>query len=173
METRLILTLICIGIVIAVFSLMWLGWRNRQRRQENLPTLAVVPAGYDQRASTIGVPGTYVATTVMGDWLDRVAVHSLGVKAKATVLVYEDALIISREGAHDLFIPVTDIIAVRTEAGMSGKFVEKDGLVMVSWQHGQAKLDTGFRTQFAEHKPMLLQEICTIAPHAAQELPSL
>jgi hypothetical protein len=52
---------------------------------------------------------------------------------------------------------------------MAGKFVEKDGLLVVSWMLGSRELDTGFRTRRAGDKaPLLtaLQELISAAPQA-------
>lgn len=172
MESRLIPTLICVAIVVLIFSLMRLGWNNRKKRQNTIAPLAQVPLAYDDVEARMSVAGTYVSTTTAEDWLDRVAVQTLGVKSKAQVLIYHDALIIAREGAQDLYIPATDVQAVRTEAGMSGKFVEKDGLVLITWNHQGTLLDTGIRTQLAAQKKDLIAAVTAIAPHSAAPITS-
>ncbi|ORC22267.1 hypothetical protein A7979_00465 [Rothia nasimurium] len=148
------------------------GWRGRQTRQAGVGELAPVPNQYEDAESALAVPGVYIATTAMGDWLDRIATHTLGVKATGTFFIFDDAAIIARDGAEDVFIPATDILAVRTEAGMSGKFVEKDGLVVVTWSLAGTPVDTGFRTQFAADKASLTQALHHIAPAAADQLPA-
>jgi hypothetical protein len=42
---------------------------------------------------------------------------------------------------------------------MAGKFVEKDGLLILSWTLGTHALDTGFRTRRAADKPAVLQQL--------------
>ena len=54
-----------------------------------------------------------------------------------------------RSGADNLFIPAADLTDVRRESGMNGKFVEKDGLLVVSWLLGGQEVSTGFRTRAA------------------------
>ena len=52
---------------------------------------------------------------------------------------------------------------------MAGKFVEKDGLLVLSWMLGSHELDTGFRTRRAEDKTVLLnalQDLISAAPQA-------
>jgi hypothetical protein len=52
---------------------------------------------------------------------------------------------------------------------MAGKFVEKDGLLVLSWMLGTRELDSGFRTRRAEDKPTLfkaLQDLISAAPQA-------
>jgi hypothetical protein len=52
---------------------------------------------------------------------------------------------------------------------MAGKFVEMDGLLVLSWMLGAKELDTGFRTRWAEDKALLLstlQDLISAAPQA-------
>ncbi len=42
---------------------------------------------------------------------------------------------------------------------MAGKFVEKDGLLVLSWMLGTRELDTGFRTRNAADKTLLLNAL--------------
>jgi hypothetical protein len=79
---------------------MYRGWRNRQSRQADLAPLPAVPEGKSR-----GVEGVYVATTTAGDWMDRIAVHELGVRSTADLAVSEAGLIFHRQGAADVFIP--------------------------------------------------------------------
>lgn len=162
MESKLIPTLICVALVVLFLGLMYWGWKSRQQRQNTVGKLAEVPARFDDETPVLSVEGTYVSTTMMGDWLDRVAVETLGYKSLARLLVYRDGLIFNREGAKDVWIPREDLIGVRTEAGMSGKFVEKNGLLVVSWELNGTALDTGFRTQIAEEKQAAQEAITAL-----------
>lgn len=140
--------------ILLLVGLMALGWRNRLRRQGPLAE----PAG---RPAKPGVPvyaaeGQYVVTTSAGDWLDRITVHGLGVKAVATAAVYDHGLLFDRTAGPDTYIPAAALRRVRLERGMAGKFVEKDGLVVVTWELDGALLDTGFRTRYAADKAPLL-----------------
>ena len=52
---------------------------------------------------------------------------------------------------------------------MAGKFVEKDGLLVLSWMLGSHELDTGFRTRRANDRHLLfnaLQNLISAAPQA-------
>lgn len=171
MQEKLIPTLILALLCALIFWAMRAGWKSRQKRQAGVGELPLVPARYDDKESVLAVPGVYIATTMMGDWLDRIATHTLGVKATGTFFVFDDALVLARDGAQDLWIPASDIIAIRTESGMNGKFVEKDGLVVVSWPLNGTPVDTGFRTQYAADKKSLLSALRAIAPQAATALP--
>jgi len=137
---------------------MYRGWRNRQSRQA---ALAPLPSAPDN--DTRGVEGVYVATTSAGDWMDRIAVHELGVRSIADLAVSADGLIFHRQGAADVFIPVDHLTGVRTDRGIAGKVTaEKSGLVVVTWTHDGRELDTGFRPRRKADTAALTASISTL-----------
>jgi hypothetical protein len=137
---------------------MYRGWRNRQQRQVDLAPLPAVPEG-----KVSGVEGVYVATTTAGDWMDRIAVHELGVRSTADLAVSEAGLIFHRQGAADVFIPVDHLTGVRTDRGIAGKVTaEASGLVVVTWTHDGHELDTGFRPRRKADTAQLTESISTL-----------
>lgn len=158
--------------ILIVIALMRKGWINRQKEQSHLGTLPEVPASYDNREPLKAIPGIYVSTNVLGDWLDRITVESLGVKSASQLFIFDDGIIFERDGAKDIYIPATEIYSVRTESGASGKFVEKDGLLVISWVFGEQKVDTAFRTQFSEDKTITQDLLLRISPQALTSLSS-
>jgi hypothetical protein len=163
-ELSLILTLV---LVVAALAMIGIGWRNRLRRQADVEPLPPVPA--ELGAPLAGAEGQYVASTTAGDWLDRIAVHQLGLRTNAGLSVYPEGALFHRSGAVPVFIPAAKFTGVRQESGMTGKFVEKDGLLVLSWMLGSRELDTGFRTRRAEDKAVLLdalQNLISAAPQA-------
>lgn len=159
MGDRLVPTLICVLFIVVACALMWWGWQARQGRQKGLGHLQEVPSAYENLAPLVAVSGTYVGTTVHGDWLDRVSVDSLGFKSACTLFIFEDALIFSRTGAQNVFIPREDIVAVGTTSGMNGKFVEKDGLLQLSWKLNGAEVDSAMRTQYTHDQQIVLDSL--------------
>lgn len=153
---------LAVVVVLVLFALLWLGWRGRLRRQGGYAQLPEVPA--DLSAPRLEVSGQYVVSTSAGDWLDRIAVHSLGVKSNADLSVYSEGVLIRRTGAADVFIPAASVTGVRLESGMAGKFVEKEGLVVISWLLGEAAVDTAFRTREAGQKTPLAELVRTLVP---------
>ncbi|TLM87566.1 hypothetical protein [Pseudarthrobacter sp. NamE5] len=156
-----------LAIVAVVFVLLAIGWRNRLRRQSDVEQLPPVPEAPGQ--PTAVAEGQYVATTTAGDWLDRIAVHSLGIRTNATLAVYPHGVLFDRSGAPALYIPATSLTDVRQDSGMAGKFVEKDGLLVLAWLLGAHALDTGFRTRRAADKDVLfeaLRQLISSAPAA-------
>ncbi|MNI89452.1 hypothetical protein D3C73_1468500 [compost metagenome] len=68
-----------------------------------------------------------------------------------------------------MFIPRSALVDSREANGMAGKFVEKDGLLVINWKLGSRELDTGFRSRHAADKQLLLealQELISAAPQA-------
>ncbi|WP_307958338.1 hypothetical protein [Sinomonas sp. ASV486] len=139
-----------LAFALVLLALMWLGWRRRIRRQSGIGTPQPTPA--DAGAERFRCAGQYVVTTTAGDWLDRVAAHGLGVRTGADAVVTDAGVVFERSGARDVFIPRDDLEGVRLESGMAGKFVEKDGLVVLAWRLGGTAVDTGFRPRYAEEK---------------------
>jgi hypothetical protein len=167
MDKFLVLGVGTLVLVVGAFVLLALGWRNRLRRQSDVEALPGVPAGLG--APLAAADGQYVASTTAGDWLDRIAAHNLGLRTNAALSVHPEGALFDRAGAAPVFIPAGRLTGVRLESGMAGKFVEKDGLLVLSWTLGARELDTGFRTRHAGDKTLLLnslQDLISAAPQA-------
>lgn len=163
-DLSLLFTLVLTGVALVLIAV---GWRNRLRRQSDVEPLPEVPA--ELGAPLAAADGQYVASTTAGDWLDRIAVHNLGIRTNATLSVHPEGVLFERAGAGPVFIPAPRLTGVRQESGMAGKFVEKDGLLVLSWMLGSHELDTGYRTRRAEDKNVLLttlQDLISAAPQA-------
>lgn len=137
--------------------LMRRGWGRRGAAQADLPPLPQPPA--DAGAELASAEGTYVSTTSEGDWLDRIVVHSLGVRSAAVLTVAAAGVLVERQGAPDIFIPAAAVRGVRLQRGMAGKFVEEGGLVVLTWQHGDRRLDSAFRNRYAADREALVSAL--------------
>lgn len=167
MDTKIASLLLVVVLAGVAAGLIALGWRGRLKRQAGLGQLPDVP----ETLSPAGVvaEGQYVTTTTAGDWLDRIAVHGLGFRGNAEMSVHPEGVLFDRKGAAPLFVPAKSVTDCGTANGMAGKFVEKDGLVVLSWILGERGLDTGFRPrQAADKQPLLeaLKELISAAPQA-------
>ncbi|MCT1455825.1 PH-like domain-containing protein [Kocuria rhizophila] len=149
MSDKLVPTLLTLVIVVVLFALIWWGWRGRVRRQSDVAEVTPAPRDLMSRATT-RVDGMYVVTTYTDQPLERIARHGLGVRTNAEAVVAADGVFINRQGAPDVFIPRRDLRAVSTTSGMVGKFVERDGLVVFTWDLGDTRVDTGFRARTGE-----------------------
>jgi hypothetical protein len=125
---------------------MWRGWRRRGARHE-LPPLVEVPA--DLPAADLQSDARYFGSTVSGDWLDRVVARGLGTRSTCRLSLSGEALDVVRpSGAFR--IPATALRAARHDQGIAGKVVPPHGLLVVTWQHGDYLLDSGFRLTAAD-----------------------
>lgn len=122
---------------------MWLGWRNRAKRQSDIPEPEWFEDGW--LATDEPVSGTYVSTTMAGRWLDRVTAHGLGSISEVTLASHDDGLLVVREGAPTFRIAGEALLGTRRERGIAGKVRDKDGLMVITWRLGMYELDTGIR----------------------------
>ena len=76
---RLALVALVAGLIALALWGMRRGWQGRVARHSSMAE----PSAFDAPASS-GVPGLYLGTSMSGDWLDRVAVHELGVRSRAS-----------------------------------------------------------------------------------------
>lgn len=96
-----------VALGVGILLVMWRGWRGSMARGAGaVGTLPVVPDGAGLGAArTDAIVGTYVSSTMAGDWLGRVVAHDLGVRSSATVQVFDAGVVIERRGAADVFVP--------------------------------------------------------------------
>lgn len=129
---RLLPALIVAAILALALGLMWWGWHGRQRRQGNLPGLRAVPT--DAGAEQFRVAALYVATTIAGAPLERIAVGGLGYRAKAQLTVRQRGLVLEIPGQDGLFIPAVDLQEVFRAQNTIDRVVERDGLVALRYR---------------------------------------
>ncbi|GAB4067654.1 hypothetical protein GCM10028777_24320 [Angustibacter speluncae] len=146
--------LLLLLLVPLLWGLMWWGWRGRSRRQ----AAVAAPAGAPGRLgdAVVGpLEAVYVSSTRAGDWLDRVVVHGLGERSAASVAVHPEGVLVARTGAPDVWVPVDALDDVRRDRGAAGKFVDAEGLVVLTWRLGDDLLDTYLRTRYeADREPL-------------------
>ena len=92
---RLALVALVAGLIALALWGMRRGWQGRVARHSSMAE----PSAYDAPASS-GVPGLYLGTSISGDWLDRVAVHELGVRSRASFHLVDGGVGIRRDGAR-------------------------------------------------------------------------
>ena len=151
------LRIVLVGVMLAIIGFgvwgMRRGWVNRQRRQADIPAPFDVAPG--ESAWIVSVPGTYLASARADDWLDRVAVHELGVPSRVTAHVGQLGIWLEREGARSVFIPGSAAVSARVDRGIAGEVRDKGSVVIVRWQLGDGLLDTGVRPATAEDQRQL------------------
>lgn len=132
---------ILFGLLLLAYLGMWRGWRRRGRRHD-LPPLADPPA--EPAAPALRADATYFGTTVGGDWLDRVVARGLGARSRCRLALSAGGLDVLRPSGS-FRIPTEALRGARHDQGIAGKVVPPHGVVVVSWEHGDHLLDTGFR----------------------------
>ncbi|KAA9395086.1 ABC transporter permease [Kocuria coralli] len=165
-----VLTAIVLGVfVVVLFAVIGRSWMRRTRREENEGHLPELPADLAEREPGAAVEGMYVATCVRGNHLARLVGHGLGVRTTARVFAYDDGVLYDRDGTQPLWVPRDEIDGFGTASGMVGKFVEKNGLVVLSWRLHEREVDTGVRTKTREGKAELLEAFSRLT--AREEAP--
>ena len=156
---RLALTLFMGALVLAFLVLMRRGWVRRASRQSDvspLPPVPPVPSVGDAEGGAVAdASGRYLGATRSGDWLDRVAVHGLGVPSKAHCVVSERGVWIVRQGATNVFIAAGDVAGVRHDRASAGRVLEVDGVLLITWDHDGALIDIGLRVPDAATAELL------------------
>jgi hypothetical protein len=162
---RILLTLLILAVLSGLYWLMWRGWKNRAARQADLP----VPPSAAPEGSRFGeaVDGVYASTMTHGEWLDRIAVHGLGVRSNAQVRVGEAGVLFEREAAPDVFVPAEDVTGVQAAPGIAGKVTGGEGMVLVTWRLGDRVLDTGFHPRAKSDRARLIDEVDALVSERA------
>ncbi|EME65879.1 MULTISPECIES: hypothetical protein [Rhodococcus] len=156
---RLWLTLGFVALWVVLVLLMWKGWRGRGRRQADaVGALPPVPAELGEQLVAPST-GLYVGSTLAPSWQDRIAVGDLGHRAAGEISRYRAGVLLERDGASPIWIPQDSIRAVRTERGLAGKVMTKDGVLVIRWQlPSGTEIDTGFRGDDKTIYPQWVQE---------------
>lgn len=152
----------------ALIVLAWLllrrGWRSRRRRQDHLPAPEPPPARILQAEPVAAGEGLVIGTVDAADPLERVAVHGLGIRTDGRIEVHEDGVAIFRAGSGNLFIPREELRHARTDRGVVGRFVERDGALIIGWRLGEQAVETAFRARHAEAHRTLLHALHGLTP---------
>jgi hypothetical protein len=135
--------LVLFALLLLAYVGMWRGWRRRGRKHD-LPPLVPAPNVAELPAASLQAGARYFGTTVSGDWLDRVVARGLGARSSCRLSLSGEGLDVVRL-AGSFRIPASALRGARHDQGIAGKVVPPHGLLVVTWQHGDHLLDTGFR----------------------------
>jgi hypothetical protein len=142
-----------VGLVLFVALVYWLmreGWKWRGTLQGDLPALPAAPD--EPGEARLTMTGRYHGSTTAGQWLDRIVAHGLGTRSKAELTLTDTGLDVVRPGAADFFVPRARLREARLDKGIAGKVLSEGGLLVVTWEHGDRLIDSGFRSdRAAEH----------------------
>jgi hypothetical protein len=147
---RTLLTLIMFAIIGLSFWGMRIGWRNRARR-EVAPPITELPIGIKQ--VTEPVAARFAGTTISGNWLDRITNFDLGTPRGIDLQIFEEGIYLSDQTNFKLWLAKNSITNIKTSRGIAGDVVEKDGMLIITWQLGELLVDSGIRvSRHADHE---------------------
>ncbi|WP_149830951.1 hypothetical protein [Streptomyces tailanensis] len=142
-----------VGLALFVALVYWLmreGWKWRGTLQSDLPALPDAPD--EPGPVRLSMSGRYHGSTTAGQWLDRIVAHGLGTRSRVELTLTDAGLDVIRPGATDFFVPARALREARLDKGIAGKVLTEGGLLVVTWEHGDRLLDSGFRSdRAAEH----------------------
>ena len=142
-----------VGLVLFIALVYWLmreGWKWRGTLQGDLPELPTAPE--EPGEAKLMMSGRYHGSTTAGQWLDRIVAHGLGTRSRAELTLTDAGLEVVRPGATDFFIPAKALREALLGKGIAGKVLSEGGLLVVTWEHGDKLIDSGFRSdRAAEH----------------------
>lgn len=133
------------AVLLLAYAGMFVGWRRRAKRHR-LPPLVKAPPVAELPPAKLQAGARYFGTTVSGDWLDRVVAQGLGARSSARLALSAEGLDVIRL-AGSFRIPASALRGARHDQGIAGKVIPPHGLLVVTWQHGDYTLDTGFRLE--------------------------
>ncbi|MGW2921572.1 PH-like domain-containing protein [Streptomyces angustmyceticus] len=143
--------------VVFVYWLMRQGWKWRGTLQGDLPELPTAPADTGEPELTLS--GRYHGSTTAGQWLDRIVARGLGTRSRAELTLTDRGLDVVRPGATDFFVPAAALRGARLDKGIAGKVLTEGGLLIVTWEHGDRRIDSGFRSDRADEHPSWVEAV--------------
>ena len=162
---RALPTLLIVSLVVAAAALMLVGWRARRRRQSGVDAPLAAPA--ELSPATVDVEGWYVATTPAGEPLERIAVHGLGFRARATVSVHPQGIVLGRRGSDAVYLPAADLRTAGRATWAIDRVVEPQGLVVIGWMLGSTPVDSYLRLPDRTGADRLLAAVTDLLPGSA------
>ncbi|MFJ9851061.1 hypothetical protein [Streptomyces sp. NPDC101150] len=153
-----------VGLLLFVLFLYWLmreGWKWRGTLQGDLPEL---PSAPDEPGETrMHLSGRYHGSTTAGQWLDRIVARGLGTRSRAELTLTDRGLDVVRPGAQDFFVPAAALRGARLDKGIAGKVLTEGGLLIVTWEHGDKEIDSGFRSDRADEHAAWVEALTTLS----------
>ncbi|MEV0527624.1 hypothetical protein AB0I66_29780 [Streptomyces sp. NPDC050439] len=139
-----------VGLLLFIALVYWLmreGWKWRGTLQGDLPELPAAPS--EPGPARLELSGRYHGSTTAGQWLDRIVAHGLGTRSRVELTLTDAGLDVVRPGAADFFVPAAQLREARLDKGIAGKVLAEGGLLIVTWEHGEKLIDSGFRSDHA------------------------
>ncbi|MFF1419074.1 hypothetical protein [Streptomyces sp. NPDC058280] len=162
-----------IGLLLFIAFVYWLmrqGWKWRGSLQSGLPALPTAPETPGE--ARLSMAGRYHGSTTAGHWLDRIVAHGLGARSRVELTLTDAGLEVVRPGANDFFVPAGCLREARLDKGIAGKVLAEGGLLIVTWQHGDTLIDSGFRSDRSAEHPAWVEAVNAMNPSITTEGPA-
>ena len=167
---RLLLSLSVVAFFALCVAGMWLGWRNRGRRQAYLPAPPLPPV---ELPAPLLPPatGVYVGTTTAGNWQDRIVAGGLGHRAATEIRLYDNGVLMDRAGGRPLWIPAGALTDARADRALAGKVMGTAmgsengtaGLLVFRWRLGEHDVESGVRGDDRDSYPEWISAVRAMA----------
>ncbi|MEY4434004.1 MAG: hypothetical protein RIR16_44 [Actinomycetota bacterium] len=128
-------SLITLALFVIALSLFgaWRGWSSRTRAQQQ--EIPAIPQALEQFGNLVSeVRCLYVATTKSSNHLDRITAHGLAFRGNAELRIFDNGLLITRDGERPIAIPSDKILDVKRSTAVIDKGVETDGLLTIDFE---------------------------------------
>ncbi|MET9668640.1 hypothetical protein ABZY19_25220 [Streptomyces sp. NPDC006475] len=159
-----------VGLLLFIAFVYWLmrqGWKWRGSLQSGLPELPTAPDAPGEAKLTM--TGRYHGSTTAGQWLDRIVAHGLGTRSRVELTLTDAGLDVVRPGAADFFVPAAQLREARLDKGIAGKVLAEGGMLIVTWQHGETLIDSGFRSDHAAEHTAWVEAVNSMNTHITTE----
>ncbi|AWB95633.1 hypothetical protein DCE93_08125 [Agromyces badenianii] len=162
------------GIVVAVVIVAiagWLMYRSWKRRTVRDESLGSYPLPTDHDAPTLETEVLYVATTPMGEPLERLAVSGLAFRGSARIEVLPEGVVLRIAGESTTFIPVDRLVGAELASYAIDRGVEPEGLIALTWiadergaaDQARARVDSYVRARYPGDSARIVQAVNDIA----------
>lgn len=162
-----ILAVVSIGLLAAALWGMLRGWRRRAAARVPAPS---GPLGGPAISSWRDV--LYVATSLRGEPLERVAIRPLGYRGRADIVLREDGADIAIRGEEPFGIPARMMRGVARGTATIDRVVERGGLTVLFWATGPedapVELESAFRIVDERERERLIASLETLIKAAAR-----
>lgn len=164
--TKYIVAFVLVALFVLLVGLAMRAWSSRRTAQEALFSAPLTELANFKPAES--AKGFYVATTVAGEPLNRVAAHGLGARGRVEVFVSDQGVLLERLGERDLAIKSEDVLNVTLVDGAIDRIVESGGLLAILWQSGSQKLETTLRIVDEHSRSEILKHLRLLTTEGKQ-----
>jgi hypothetical protein len=101
----------------------------------------------------------YVATTVLGEPLNRVTAYGMGPRGFGKLTVSADGVLIERNGERPIGIHAAQVTGVSHATVAIDRAVETDGLIQLDWQQDGFALSTYLRATKSDDRNQIFENL--------------